>query len=212
MTKTESIGVDKAKGNAGARDFNQWSSILFFIAGTFMLINVVFLWIRFYSDSQLSILWAAIPAIIGLAASVLGLLKLYPRISYETPWLARCGAGFAIVASTALCIAAIWILGASIFAGGISEPPPAGILALIGIFMVSMVIAFICCAVAFLINSSSRKIGYLLLVPVACWGVMLVVGMINGMEVGLSLDFYTNGLIAIAFLSIGFLAMQKHPG
>lgn len=171
-----------------------------------MLINVVALWIIFYSDPQLSILWAAIPGIIALTTSVIGLLKLYPRISSETLWLARSGAGFALVAGTALCIAAIWI-----FAGGISESIPNGVLALIGIFLVSMVIAFICNAVAFLIDGSSRNIGYLLIVPVASWGIMLVVGMIKGLEVGISLDFYTNGLIAVAFLLIGFL-LRKNKG
>ena len=67
-----------------------------------MLINTMFLWIRFYSDYQLSILWAAIPAIIGLEASVFGLLKLYPRVSSNAPLVAKSGAGFALLACTSL--------------------------------------------------------------------------------------------------------------
>lgn len=195
-------------GNAVARDSKQWDAILFFTAGIFMVVNVTFLWIRVYSDFQLSILWAAIPGIIGFAASVFGLLKLYPRISSERPWLARSGAGFALAAGTALFIAALWILGTSIFAGGISGSPSSAVLALIGIFIVSMVVAFICNAVAFLMVGSLRNFGYLLMVPVASWALMLVVGVIKGLEVGLSLDLYTNGLIALAFLSIAFL-LQK---
>jgi hypothetical protein len=35
------------------------------------------------------------------------------------------------------------------------------------------------------------------------WGIMLVVGTIRGMEVGLSLDYYANGIIAAAFLALG---------
>ena len=66
-----------------------------------------------------------------------------------------------------------------------------------------MALAFIFNAAAFLINSSSQNIGYLLMVPVASWGLMVIVGIINGLESGLSLDQYTNGPIAVAFL-LGF--------
>ena len=197
-----------ADGSAMNRNARQWGSILFFAAGGFLLIDVAFLWIRFFSDFRLSILWAAAPGIMAFAASVLGLLTLYSRISLETPLIARCGAGFALAAITALCIAAFWIIWVSIFSNGISESPPNGVLALAGIFLVSMIIAFICYAVAFLLSGSPQNIGYLLAVPVAAWSVMLVVGMIKGLEAGLSLDLYTNALIAAAFLSIGFI-LQK---
>lgn len=197
--------------NLEAQNVKQWHSTMFFVAGGFLAINVFSLWVRLLSESKLSILWAAIPGIIAFAASVIGLLKLYPIISPEAPWLSRGGAGFALTASVALCAAAIWILGASVFAGGISEPPPKGILALAGIFIVSMVVAFIFNAVAFLISRASKSIGYLLLVPVTCWCVMLVVGMIKGMEAGTSLDIYTNGIIAVAFLLIG-ISLRKNKG
>jgi len=200
-----------AETNLERGKFKQWHSIMFFVAGGFLAINVIVLWVRLLSDLQLSILWAAIPGIIAFAASVIGLLKLYPRISLEAPWLSRGGAGFALTASVALCAAAIWILGASVFAGGISEPPPKGIIALAGIFILSMVVAFIFNAVAFLISRTSRSIGYLLLVPVASWGAMLVIGIIKGIETGISLDIYTNGVIAAAFLSLGFL-LRKNKG
>lgn len=189
----------------------RWDSILFFSAGIFMLVNVAFLWIRYYSNFQLSILWAAAPGIVGFAVSIIGLLKLYPRISSHMPWLARSGAAFALTAAAALCLAAIWICIA-IFSGGISESPPNGVLALIGIFIVSMVIAFICNAIAFLFNSSFRNIGYLLMVPVVCWALMLIVGIIKGLQSGLSLDLYTNGIIAISFLLIGFFVKKNEVG
>ena len=67
------------------RNFSRWDSRLFITAGSFMLINTVFLWIRLYSNYQLSILWAAIPAIIGLATGVVGLFKLYAQASANTP-------------------------------------------------------------------------------------------------------------------------------
>jgi hypothetical protein len=201
MSKTNSV--------RGRRNSRQWDVILFFASGSFMLINLAALWIRTYFDSGLSIMWAAIPGIIGFAASVIGLLTLYSRISSQAPRLARSGAGFALVSGAALGIAAVWIFSTSIFGSGISGSAPSGVLALIGVFIMSMVIAFICNAVAFLIGSSLRNIGFLLLVPVASWGVMLVVGMNKGLEAGLSLDVYTNGIIALAFLLLGFF-LQKN--
>lgn len=184
---------------------SKWDSILFLAAGSFMLINVAVLWIRYYSIFQLSILWAAIPGIVALTTSIIGLFKLYPRILPNAPRLARSGAGFALIAGGSLGIAALWIFGIAIFSGEVPQPPPSGVLALIGVFIVSMVITFVCCAIAFLLYSSSKGIGYLLMIPVASWGVMLFVGMIEGLEVGLTLDLYTNGFIAVAFIFIGLM-------
>lgn len=195
--------------SAGTPVPSKWDSIFFFSAGILMLVNVAFLWIRYYSNIQLSILWAAVPGIFALTASIIGLLKLHRRISSTgTPWLAHSGAGFALLAGVALCIAAIWIFGMALFPGRVSEPLPNGIQALTGIFVVSMVMAFIFNAAAFLINSSSPNIGYLLMVPVVSWGLMVVAGIINGLESGLALDLYTNGPIAVSFLSIGFLVKK----
>ena len=187
-----------------AGNVRRWDSRLFIIAGSFMLINTAFLWIRFYSNYQLSILWAAIPAIIGLAFSVFGLLKLYPQVSINAPRIAKSGAAFAILACASLIIAALWIFADSVFGEGVSEQRSQGLLVLIAIFMVAMVLAFFSNAIAFLRHSVQRKVGYLLTVPLATWLIMLVVGSIKGMEVGLSLDYYTNAVIAAAFLALGF--------
>ena len=123
--------------------------------------------------------------------------------------MARSGAGFAFTACVALSITAIWIFSIAIFVGEISEHLPGGVMALIGVFMVSMAIAFICYATAFLIYGSSQGIGYLLMVPVVSWVLMLVVGIKEGLQVGLRLDLYTNGFIAVAFIFIGFLLKKK---
>jgi hypothetical protein len=195
--------------NGAVQESRQWASILFFAAGSFMLVNVVSLWVMNYSNTQISLLWAAIPGIVALTASIIGLFTLYPRISSQAPWLARCGVGFALIAGASLCMAAIWIFGIEIFLGKISEHLPGGVMALIGVFMVSMAIAFICYATAFLIYGSSQGIGYLLMVPVVSWVLMLVVGITEGLLVGLRLDLYTNGFIAVAFIFIGLLLKKK---
>lgn len=170
-----------------------------------MLINVVVLWIRYYSIFELSILWAAIPGIAALTASIAGLYKLYPRILCDAPRLARSGAGFSLIAGAVLCIVSIWIFGPAIFTGEIPKSTPSGALALIGVFIASLAIAFICSAIAFLLYAPYRGIGYLLLVPVASWGLILVVGVIEGLQVALTLDLYTNGFITAAFMFVGLL-------
>lgn len=175
-----------------------------------MSLNVVALWIKYLSGHSISILWAAIPGIVAFVASVMGLIKLYPRISSSAPWLARGGVGFALLAAASLCIAALWILGEVIIAGGVSEPPPSGILGLIGIFIVAMVIAFIGNAFGFILGGELKSVGYLLMVPVVCWATMLVVGMFKGLQAGLALDVYTNAFIAAAFILLGVRLKNKH--
>jgi hypothetical protein len=183
---------------------SRWDSRFFIIAGSFMLINTVLLWVRYYSNYQLSILWPAIPAITGLASSVFALLKLYPRVAAIAPLIAKIGAGFVLLALGSLGVAALWIFVVSVFGEGMSGQPNQGIIILIATFMVTMVLAFLNNAIAFLVFSTQKKIGYLLTVPLAMWFIMLTVGAIKGMERGLSLDYYTNAFIGIAFLALGF--------
>lgn len=184
---------------------DQLDSTLFMVAGSFMMVNVIVLWLRYLSILQLSILWAAIPGIIALTASIIALFKLYPRISFKAPRLTKCGAGFAILAGAALSIAAIWIFGTAIFTGEIPEPIPNGILGLIGVFVLSLVFAFISYALAFIFYSTSPGIGFLLIIPVASWGLILLVGVMEDLREGLKLDLYTNFFIAVSFLLLGLL-------
>jgi len=184
---------------------NRWDSRFFVIAGCFMLINTLLLWLRHYSNYQLSILWPAIPAITGLAFSVFGLLKLYPRVSNNSPLIAKSGAGFALLALASLSLVALWIFVVSVFGEGMSAQQNQWLIVLIAIFMVAMILAFFSNAISFLRFSSQQKVGYLLTVPLAMWFIMLVVGAIKGMERGLSLDFYTNPTIGAAFLALGFI-------
>lgn len=186
------------------KSVSHWDSRLFIIAGSFMLINTVLLWVRYYSNYQLSILWPAIPAITGLASSVFALLKLYPRVAAIAPLIAKIGSGFVLLALGSLSIAALWIFVVSVFGEGMSVQQNQGIIILIALFMVAMVLAFLNNAIAFLAFGTQQKIGYLLTVPLAMWFIMLMVGAIKGMERGLSLDFYTNAVIGIAFLALGF--------
>jgi len=182
---------------------SQWGARFFLIAGCFMFINVALLWIRMFTNYQLSILWPAIPAVTAFSFSVLGLFKLYPLARVETPLTAKSGLGFVFLAGISLSVVIVWIFALSVFGDGIPQPGPQGLLISIVLFMLAMVLAFVSNAVAFL-KHKVRKIGYLLTAPVAMWALMLVVGVLQGMERGLSLDYYTNVVHAIAFLGLGY--------
>lgn len=182
---------------------SQWGSRFFIIAGCLMLINVALLWIRMLTNYQLSILWPAIPAVTAFSFSVLGLLKLYPLARLETPLTAKGGLGFVFLAGISLSVVIVWIFALSVFGDGIPQPGPQGLLISIVLFMLAMVLAFVSNATAFL-QHNVRKIGYLLTAPVAMWVLMLVVGVLHGMEKGLSLDYYTNVVHSIAFLGLGY--------
>ncbi|MFT5296327.1 MAG: hypothetical protein ACI9YH_002347 [Colwellia sp.] len=183
---------------------NSWDSQFFIVAGCFMLINTLFLWLRHFSNYQMSILWPAIPAITGLAFSVFGLLKLYPRVTNHSPLVAKSGAGLSLLALASLSLVALWIFVVSVFGEGMQEQQSQWLLVLIVLFMVAMILAFFTNAIVFLSVRTHQKIGYLLTMPLAMWFIMLVVGVIKGIEKGLSLDFYTNPVIGAAFLALGF--------
>lgn len=188
-----------------------WDATMFLIAGLFLLLNTVLLWVRYFSDFQLSIMWPAIPAITAFTFSLVGLLKLYPRVSLQAQSSARGGLLFAMLASLCLCLAAIWIFAVALFGEGLPDPTPPALSALIALFMISMVFAFLSYGIAFLKQGAQKKAGVLLLVPVSMWALMLLVASFKGMETALSLDYYTNGVIALAFMAIGIF-LKKSPG
>jgi hypothetical protein len=143
---------------------------------------------------------------------VFGLLKLYPRASINASLIGKIGAGFSLLALASLSLVALWIFVVSVFGEGMQEQQSQWLLVLIAIFMLAMILAFFTNAIAFLRFSTQQQVGYLLTVPLAMWFIMLVVGVIKGMERGLSLDFYTNPVIGTAFLALGFILKTiKNP-
>ena len=134
-----------------------------------------------------------------------GLLKLYPRVIINSPIVAKSGATFALLALASLSLVALWVFVVSVFGEGMQKQLSQWLLVLIAIFMVAMILSFFTNAIAFLRISTQQKVGYLLTVPLTMWFIMLVIGVIKGMERGLSLDFYTNPVIGVAFLALGHI-------
>jgi hypothetical protein len=191
--------------SASWRSLGQWSPALFFAAGGLMLIQVLLIGLRKYNVASFSELLIAPPAIAALVAGIIGLIGLHPRIAGRAPRLACAGAGSALAAGMILCVLAAWLIGSGLM-GGIPQPPPGWFLAAIATFMLAFIMAFILSSAASLRDDGSiRTVGYLLLVPVISWGMILVVGIVTSMSEALLLDFYTNGLISLAFLAIGYI-------
>ena len=122
---------------------NRSGAWLFMAAGSLMLVNTAFLWARLLSEGQLSLLWAAIPAITAFGCAIGGLLKLYSRASLNAPRMAKVVAGFAVLSCGALVFAALWIFTVSVFGGGMPVPPPPAMLGVIALFIVALVISFL---------------------------------------------------------------------
>ncbi len=181
---------------------NSWGAKLFLIAGCFMLVNTVLLWTRYLMDFKLSILWPAIPAMTALFICVMGLFKLDTQIKKRTPKIAKMASFSALIAGCSLIVAAIWILVGSLMGLNVSNPTPSGLLILIVLFMVSMIISFLASSVASLLTKQTRLLGCFLLLPVASWGLMFIVGLVSGFDVGLSLDYYLNPIITMSFIMI----------
>lgn len=173
-----------------------------------MLIQVILFWLVRHDIGSFSHHWAAPLGIGALAAGLMGLIGLYPQMMGRAPRLARAAVGFALLAGTILCAATLWLIVAT-SQGGVPEPPPGGFFAAIGAFMVALVLAFVFAAVASLRHSALRVVGYLLLVPVIAWGMLLAASAVTSLSGSLSLDIYTNSVISIAFLVIGYLLKKR---
>jgi hypothetical protein len=181
----------------------RWCPALFIAAGCCMLLQVFLIGLRRYNIGAFSESWIALPAIAALIASLAGQIGLYPRIAGQALRLARAGTAAAMAACMILCIAAVWLIGRAL-QDGIPQPPPGWFLVLIAAFMLAFILAFVLSAAASLwVGGSLRVIGCLLLVPVISWAIILVAGFMSSMNEALLLDFYTNGVIGVAFLAIG---------
>lgn len=174
-------------------------------AGFLMLMQVLVVGLRRNGFDSLSELWAALPGIAAIIASIVGLVALYPRFGGRCRRLALAGVGAALGAGAILCVAALWLAGAAAQGGGVPQPLPGGLLAAIAGFMIVYVLGFVLNAVAGLRSGGMRRIGGLLLVPVAAWSVILGVAVTSNLNDALKLDLYTNTVIALAFIAIGVL-------
>ena len=136
----------------------------------------------------------------GYVIGFLGLLGLYPSLAEERPWLARSGAGAAvlgIVGLSAFTMLHLAELGGLVEAGG-----PAWFIVFVPLPLIGFVIGYLSIGFAVLRGRDrSRTLGVLLLVPG-----LIVVGMIISMLTGYSNQqtaFVVSAGEAMAHLAIG---------
>jgi hypothetical protein len=115
----------------------------FIAAGSLMLCQVLVVGLRRHGMASLSELWAALPAIAAIIASIVGLVALYPRFNGRSRRLALAGVGAALGAGAILCAAATWLASIAVLQGGVPQPLPGGLLAAIAGFMIAYVLGFV---------------------------------------------------------------------
>jgi hypothetical protein len=154
----------------------------FIAAGSLMLIQVLVIGLRRHGFASLSEFWAALSGIAAIIVSIVGLVALYPRFTGRSRRLALVGVGAALGAGVTLCAAAAWLAGSAARDGRVPQPLPGGLLAVIAGFMIAYVLGFVLNAAAGLRSQGMRRIGWLLLVPVASWSIILGVAVTNNLS------------------------------
>lgn len=179
---------------------------LFVCAGVLLIMQVVMIGLRRYEVGTFSDLWIAVPSIPGVIAALIALSGLYARLTNEAPTLARSAAGAVACAGFLLCTAVAWLIWSSM-RGGLPQPLPIWFLGVTATFIVAFILAFILSAAASF-RAGRRLSAFLLFVPVPAWGSLLVAGAISNMSSALQLDFYTNAVIACAYIALGVSSMR----
>lgn len=187
---------------------NRWRRLsrpVFISAGLLMLIQVFIIGLHRYGLDLVPEWWAAPPAIGAVVATIFGLITLYSRTHGHANKYAFASLCMGMTSGILLCATALWLVLKALEDGAI--PPLLPILAqgAIALFMMTFVMALLLSAAACLKTKAMRCIGLLLLVPVFAWCLILGVAIMSTMNEALKLDVYTNGGIAIALMSVGFL-------
>ncbi len=178
---------------------------VFISAGLLMLAQVFIIGLRRYGLDSIPEWWAAPPAIGAVVATIFGLVTLYSRIHSRSRRCAFASLCMGVISGILLCATTLWLVLNVIEDGAIAPLLPTLVQAAIALFMFTFIMALLLSAAACLQTRAMRIIGLLLLVPVFAWCLILGVAMVSTMTEALRLDFYTNGMIAIAFIAVGFL-------
>jgi hypothetical protein len=170
---------------------------LFIAAGVLMMISVVLIAASHLPDANIPQASFALPAMGAQITCILGLLALYPALSAAT-LLSRAGA------------LAAWAAGA-IMIGGIAmvatagDNAPALIHGVGYAYTVAVSLAFaLTSGAAFVISGPRNALAYLLLAPALIWLPIVIVGATASFAQALSLDLYTNALVSLVLLALGW--------
>jgi|GEM_PF-6343769 len=183
---------------------------VFISAGLLMLVQVFIIGLRRHGMDFVPEWWAAPPAIGAVVATILGLITLYSRTHGHASRLAFASVCMGVTSGILLCTTALWFVFDALEGGAIPKLRPTSVQGAIALFMVTFIIALLLSAAACLRTKATRVIGFLLLVPVFAWCLILGVALMSSMSDALKLDFYTNGAIAAALIATGFLTRANN--
>lgn len=176
----------------------QWSAIIFLVAGVLLLITAVGLAVEVVTDMSLQGPLIGIPQFLGLLIAYVGLLGIYPHLRDHAPQLALVG----ILLILAPIAAIILILAYSVAVGG--EPPFAGLaFMVIGLGFALGIGMFGLASIQ--TEIPSRGVGLFLLMWAVPWLLLVALGAENSAVV----DFVISMLNAVAVLGIGYLLQTK---
>ena len=144
----------------------------------------------------------------GLVASITGVLGLYPQLNDRVPRLSGAALLAFVLAVVGLVGTVVWLVG-GVGLENAPEAVPVALTALASLSILLIAAGFLLFAVACLrTNTPSRRVGYLLVVPVIMWVWHYVALAIFGSTyLGTVID-YT--VIAAAFLYLGYLLRTNH--
>ena len=175
--------------------------LAFIMAGLFMLAQVLFIGLTRLGIGAASELIAAGCGLVAVFASLLGLAALYSRLCAGSPRLAKAMAVL-VVAATLMMLAAITMLLVShADEHGTAVTLPPAVLGIIGGFLLAYVASFALAAIGGL-KAGTKSVAGLLLVPVVCWGTIIIVGAVGIGTEALKLEIYLNVVMAIGFLAL----------
>lgn len=177
---------------------------MFLVAGVlfggFVVVNIISLF------TDMTGTWLGVAEVgtgfLGLVASIVAVVGLYPRLNNRVPRLSGAGLLAFLGAIVGLLGSVGWLLNI-----GLENAPEAVPTALTGLFTLSVLLI----AVGFLVfaaaclrtNTPSRMVGYLLFVPVVMWiWHYVALAIFGSTRIGTIVD-YT--VIAAAFLAVGYL-------
>jgi hypothetical protein len=182
----------------------------FISAGLLMLVQVFIIGLRRFGLDLVPEWWAAPPAIGAVVATILGLITLYSRTTGHAKRLAFASVCMGVTSGILLGTTAFWLALSVLRDGAIPPLLPRLVQGAIALFLLTFVIALLLSAAACLKINAMRTVGFLLLVPVFAWCLILGVAMVHTMSEALRLDFYTNGVIAIALIAVGCLVPEDN--
>lgn len=183
----------------------RWSSQLFLIGGTIVVVFAVIEAVPAFTDSSFPIVRNVLTA--GYVLAFVGLVGQYRALSDTQKGLAGVGAGAAFLGAVGFSLNSVVSLGQ--LGGIVPREAPAWTNVFVPLAIIGMVIGYIAMGTASLRSDVySRGLSILLFVP----GVVFVILFVGVFTVGIGQwGFLFSGAEAVAILGIGYMLRTESP-